>query len=345
MITNFYKKKHPPLQITKMLASMLAIFFLSFGVLAQTAYVIQGKVKDKTNNESLPGVNISVLGANQGTVTDIEGNYKLQVSNPNLKLVFSYIGYKSVTETIALTNQTNFTLDVSIEQDASNLDEVVIIGSSISTPRKQLGNAINTISSKSIQNTGTDNALGALQGKIPGAQITQNSGDPSGGFTVRLRGVKSIRGNSDPLYVIDGVIMSNATTNVSQVAVSAGDATGSLGTNRMADLNPQDIESMSVINGSAAAAIYGSRASNGVVIITTKRGKSGTPKISFTTTSGISELRKKIFVSTYSEQFGSAALRLHTVGAATANLAVGLSVAPFLRDGSVVNLATNFITC
>ncbi|MBC8110224.1 MAG: SusC/RagA family TonB-linked outer membrane protein [Verrucomicrobia bacterium] len=319
----------------------MATIFLGFGALAQVTYTIQGKIVDRSTNQLLPGVNVSVMGATEGTVTDTDGNYKLQTNNPNLKLVFSYIGYKSITQTITFNNQTTIVLDLGLDQDASNLDEVVIIGSTLTTPRKQLGNAINTISSKDIQNTGTDNALGALQGKIPGAQITQNSGDPAGGFTVRLRGVKSIRGNSDPLYVIDGVIVSNTTTNVSQVSVSAGDATGSLGTNRLADINPQDIESMSVINGSAAAAIYGSRASNGVVVITTKRGKSGTPKVSFTTTAGISELRKKVFISRHPEQFGTAALRLHTIGAATANPATGVTVSPFFRDGTSTNLATN----
>ena len=120
--------------------------------------------------------------------------------------------------------------------------------------------------------------LNSLQGKVPGAQITQNSGDPAGSISVRLRGVHSLRGSSDPLYVIDGVIVSNASTNVSQLAVSNDIGAANAGQNRLADLNPNDIASINVINGAAAAAQYGSRAANGVVLITTKRGQAGAPR-------------------------------------------------------------------
>jgi TonB-linked SusC/RagA family outer membrane protein len=155
---------------------------------------------------------------------------------------------------------------------------------------------------------------------VAGAQITQNSGDPSGGISVKMRGSKSLLASSEPLYVIDGVIVSNATRNVTNVNVDAGSATGSIGQNRMADINPNDIESIEVINGAAAAAFYGSRASNGVVLITTKRGKSGKPEVNFSTAFTVNQLRKKVPITTYPFQFGTPTLRLNTIADFNANV-------------------------
>ena len=326
----------------RVLATLFAIFCTA-GLYAQSAYTIKGKVTE-TGGNAIPGVSVAVSGTTQGTITDADGNYTLNAKLPagDYKIVFSYIGYASLTQTVGLGSQTEITANIQLKEDIASLDEVVVIGSSINAPRRQLGNAINVVSAKSLQNTGTENPLGALQGKVPGAQITQNSGDPAGGFTVRLRGVKSLRGSSVPLYVIDGVIVSNSTANVSQLAVSAGEATSSLGTNRLADINPQDIENINVLNGAAAAAIYGSRAANGVVVINTKRGKSGVPKITFTTAVGISELRKRVFISKYGEQFGSATLRLHTIGAVSATPTAPITSQGFVRDGAPpFFLATN----
>lgn len=323
-------------------AAVLTVLGIA-GLQAQNAYTITGKATEATTGNAIPGVSVAVSGTTQGTITDANGSYTLNAKVPagSYKLVFSYIGYASSTQTVALDSQTEITINAQLREDVASLDEIVVLGSSINAPRRQLGNAINVVSAKSLQNTGTENPLGALQGKVPGAQITQNSGDPAGGFTVRLRGVKSLRGSSDPLYVIDGVIVSNSTTNVSQLAVSAGDATGSLGTNRLADINPQDIANINVINGAAAAAIYGSRAANGVVIINTKRGKSGVPKVTFTSAVGISQLRKRVFISTYGEQFGSAALRLHPIGSVSATPVAPITSQGILRDGATTFLATN----
>ena len=148
----------------------------------------------------------------------------------------------------------------------------------------------------------------SLQGKVPGAQITQNSGDPAGGFSIRLRGPSTIQGSSEPLYVIDGVITSNLTTNVTNLNVSAGDA--SPGQNRMVDINPNDIESINIINGAAAAAIYGSRASNGVVVISTKKGRNtgeDGPELYFKSTVNMSTIRKKLDLNLRGEEFQTVA--------------------------------------
>ena len=254
------------------LALLFAAPAISWGQ-GQVAYSISGVVSDKAN-QPLIGVAVQLLATRQGTLTDLDGKYMLEgtVASGTYTLQMSYLGYANFTRTITIDDANRkLDLNVTLEEDALALDEVVVTGSTLKSTRRQLGNAVNIVNADALQKSGTDNLLSALQGKIAGAQVTQNSGDPSGGLSVRLRGVNSIRGNSDPLYVIDGVVVSNSTTNVTQVSVSAGAA--EMGTNRLADINPKDIESINVLSGAAAAAVYGSRAANGVVIITTNAGQ------------------------------------------------------------------------
>ncbi len=327
---------------------MLSLYFASYGYGQNVNYTISGTVKDDSN-EPIIGASVSIAGTELGTVTDIDGKYTLSGSlvTGDYRLVVGYTGYSN--QEIAFTiNQSNpnFSLDVTLKQNALSLDEVVVVGSTLKQTRRTLGNAITTVNGDQLQNTGSSNLLSSLQGKVPGAQITQNSGDPAGGLTIRLRGIKSITGNSDPLYVIDGVVVSNSSANVSQTALANQVGSAVIGTNRLADLNPSDIESINILNGAAAAAIYGSRANNGVVLITTKRGKIGKPQIHLNTSYNINELRKKVFISTYPKQFGFASLRLHTIGAPTAaQLAAnpGTTVVGILRDGTTTNLATNLV--
>ncbi|RYU97644.1 SusC/RagA family TonB-linked outer membrane protein [Emticicia agri] len=328
--------------------SYLAVMLLcSLSVWAQrTAYVIKGKVSDASG--SVPGATVKIDGTAFGTMTDIEGSYTLNASlnSGKYKISVSSVGYATKVQDVNLDNQTVITLDVTLADDVMNLDEVVVTGSTIRTSRRELGNAISAVNADQLKETGSSNLVSALQGKVPGAQITQNSGDPAGGITVRLRGVKSIQGSSDPLYVIDGVIVSNSSANVSQTALGNQVGAATIGTNRLADINPADIESINVINGAAAAAQYGSRAANGVVLITTKRGKTGTPRVTFTTSVNANELRKKVFISTYGKQFGFAGLRLHTIGVISpAQIAAnpGTTVVNIQRDGTNNNLANNLV--
>lgn len=331
----------------RFLSGVVVMLTFTLNVLAQrTVYVIKGKVSDATGG--IPGATVKVDGTSFGTITNAEGDYTL---NANLaagsyKLMVSSVGYANFSQALALGNQAIITQNITVKDDVMNLDEVVVTGSTIKTSRRELGNAISSVNAESLEKTGTNNLFGALQGKVPGAQITQNSGDPSGGITIRLRGVKSIQGSSDPLYVIDGVVVSNSSSNVSQTALAAQVGASTIGTNRMADINPADIESINVVNGAAAAAQYGSRAANGVVLITTKRGKSGTPKITFSTSVNSNELRKKVFISTYGKQFGFAGLRLHTIGAiSAANIAAnpGVTTTNIIREGVATPLATNLV--
>ena len=321
-------------------------------------YTIKGTIKDKA--DPVPGASILIEGTTTGTISDMNGNYELIVTTDQrtVSVAFSSIGYARQIQQISLEGQETITIDIVLEEDITQLDEILVVGSTLRSNKRELGNSISSVSTRSLENSGSSNLFSALQGKVPGAQITQNSGDPAGGITIRLRGVKSLQGNSDPLYVIDGVLVSNSTVNVSQTALTnqVGGST-SLGTNRLVDINPSDIESINVINGAAAAAQYGSRASNGLVIITTKRGKEGAPRITFSTSINMNQLRKKVPISTYGKQFGSAALRLHPIGTISAGQFASIGTGapgayvptegeafmPITRDGALAYLRTNLV--
>ncbi|WP_400194022.1 SusC/RagA family TonB-linked outer membrane protein [Hymenobacter sp. B81] len=313
-------------------------------------YTLQGRVVDE-RGQGLPGITVLLGGTTQGTATNADGSYSLaaQVAPGAYTLTFSAVGYRTQSRSITLGSSASVTTDVVLTEARQNLDDVVVIGSTISVSKRELGNAISTVSARELEQAGTGGALNALQGKLAGAQIVQNSGDPSGSMSVRLRGIHSLRGSSDPLYVVDGVIVSNASTNVSQLAPAADNAIGSAanpGQNRLADLNPNDIASINVINGAAAAAQYGSRASNGVVLITTKRGQQGAPRVSVYASFNVNELRKSVPVNTYGKQFGFADLRLYTIGAPTAQqLAAnpGVTTTGIVRAGATAQLATNLV--
>jgi TonB-linked SusC/RagA family outer membrane protein len=292
--------------LTKRLLPTLAALFLAVAAMAQgkVNFTAKGMVKDETGSPMV-GATIQLRGTSVGTLSDVDGNYNLTgtVNEGKYDLVVSSVGYAATVKSVDISaSNANLKMDVDMAPDALNLNEVLVIGSSVLQERKQLGNSITTIRTDQLEKAGTGNVIQAMQGKIAGAQITQNSGDPAGGISVRLRGAKSLLGSSEPLYVIDGVVSNNGTVNVTNANVDAG-TTSAIGQNRLADINPNDIEAISVINGSAAAAIYGSRASNGVVVITTKKGKSGKPKLSFSTSFSMNELRKKSFMSTYGKQF------------------------------------------
>ena len=241
-----------------------------------------GKVTDK-NGETLPGVVVQIKGTSIGTVTDLEGNFNISVNLADV-LVFTFVGM--VTQEIEVTEANINGLNVTLVTDILQLSELVVTGTSAATSRKQLGNAISTIKSKDFTYSATQDITGALSGKLSGALVNQNSGNPAGGVSVTLRGASTVFGSSDPLYVIDGVIVDNSSTELLPL--------GGYQQNRLVDINPDDIERIEVIKGAAAAAIYGSRASNGVVQIFTKRGEAGKTKVSFSTSFRINELRKQV---------------------------------------------------
>ena len=274
-----------------------------------TEYSFTGNITDSSDSSPILGVSVFLENTSFGGVTDFDGNYtfKASLESKTYMLVASYLGYSTQRVSINLGSTTVINTTISLAEDLLNLDEVVLLGSSIISSRKKLGNTITTVKATTLLKTAPINITTSLQGKVPGAQITQNSGDPAGGFSIRLRGPSTIKGSSEPLYVIDGVVISNLTTNVTNLNVSAGDAQP--GQNRIVDINPNDIESINIINGAAAAAIYGSRASNGVVVITTKKGNpmENGPEIFFKTTFNVSSLRKKLDLNLRREEFQTVA--------------------------------------
>jgi TonB-linked SusC/RagA family outer membrane protein len=290
---------------------ILLLFCFPALTLAQRInFTLTGSVTDN-NGMPLVGVTVQMPSLQIGTISDIDGKYELKAAANagSYNVQFSYVGYTTRSQTVNIVAGTSaYTADAILGESILNMDEVVVVGSSVTSQRKQLGNAISSLKSEQLTVANPQGVTNALQGKLPGALITQNSGDPAGGFSIRLRGASTLLGSSEPLYVIDGVVISNNTTNVTNVNVPAGAAEP--GTNRLADISPNDIERIEVINGAAAAAIYGSRASNGVVLITTKRGAAGAPKFTYSSGFNINEIRKKVYVNLRGEQFGSATQRL-----------------------------------
>lgn len=300
----------------------LLFFLLGFTYPIFAQVTVSGKVTDKVGNP-VPGASVVIKNTSIGTATSADGTYLLATDQKpgELVLVFSSIGLKTYEFKINAVSGNN-TADAVLQEDALGLSEVVVTGTSVRTSKKELGNSISTISTKQLERTGTPNLSGILNGRVMGAQVTQNSGDPAGGFSVKLRGVSSIFGSSEPLYIVDGVMIDNSSANVINLNADAQGSRIQAGTNRLVDINPNDIERIEVINGAAAAAIYGSRASNGVVQIFTKRGKSGKPKVSFLTSFNHNSLRKRLVLNDHPERFGFASSpALFTAGDRLTNIA------------------------
>jgi TonB-linked SusC/RagA family outer membrane protein len=293
---------------SRRLLPTLAALLLTVAALAQgkVNFTAKGSVKDETGSPVV-GAPILLKGTPLGTLTDLDGNYTLNgtVNEGKYDLVATMVGYSAMIKKVDVSaSSSNMTSDFSLTPDVLNLDEVVVTGASPTTTRKQLGNSISVVKAENLANTGTTNALGALGGKVMGAQISQNAGDPAGGFSVFLRGVGSVNSGSSPLYIVDGVVVDNSSQNVINRNADAQAIGLAAGQNRLVDLNPSDIERVEVLNGAAAAAIYGSRASKGVVQIFTKRGKAQKTKVEFNTSFMSSSLRKEVAMTTYGQRFG-----------------------------------------
>ncbi|HWV28838.1 MAG TPA: TonB-dependent receptor [Dyadobacter sp.] len=226
---------------------------------------IKGKVTDE-KGEGLPGVSVVVKGTSRGTTTNSAGQYELELGQGENTLIFSFVGYLSQEILVGARSE----LNVAMKVDTKALDEVVVVGYG-EMKRADLTTAQTSVPSKDIARTTNTTLEQAIQGRAAGVYITQNSGQPGGGISVNIRGINSISGSNEPLYVVDGV-------QIQGQSVSFGAQSSS---NPLAGLNPADIESVEVLQGPSATAIYGSRATNGVLLITTKRGKSGDTKIAY----------------------------------------------------------------
>jgi TonB-dependent starch-binding outer membrane protein SusC len=255
---------------------------------------VTGTVSDESGLP-LPGVNVIVQGTNVGAQTDFDGNYTIKTANGQV-LVFSYVGFATQRKTVGAANS----IDVTLAVDAAALDEVIVVGYGQQT-RKSLTTSVAKVDAEEIQNIATPTISGALQGTANGLQVSQNSGIPGAAFSVRVRGSSSINGSNEPLYVVDGVpILSGSIGN---------NAIGGQSNDVISNLNFNDIESIQVLKDASSAAIYGARGANGVVLITTKRGKAGKLNVEVSSYTGLQEEinRYEVFTAGQYYQFGDIA--------------------------------------
>jgi TonB-linked SusC/RagA family outer membrane protein len=254
----------------KKIALLLAFFAIGLQVLMAQTRDISGKVTSADDGGVIPGVSVSVKGTTLGTVTDMDGIFRLKIPQDSKTLVFSFVGMK--TQEVAVGSQNTYNVKLASESIA--VDEVVVTALGITREKKALGYAVQDVDGEEMLKArgGNSNPMNSLAGKIAGLQITGGSGNIGGSSKILIRGVKSLSGNNQPLFVIDGVPIEGSDYNTADAARGAG---GFDYGNLVQDINPDDIESISVLKGPNASALYGSRATNGVVMITTKKGTKG----------------------------------------------------------------------
>jgi TonB-linked SusC/RagA family outer membrane protein len=245
--------------------------FLCASTFMYSQNIISGKVISEGDHQPIPGVNIMIKNTKKFTATDFDGIYSIKAS-PGDVLVFSYMGYKTVEKVVGKGTK----IDVSLGGDAAKLEEVVVVGYG-TAKRSDLTGALTSVSSKDFDKQPLSNVSQALQGRAAGVQVTQTSGEPGGGYKIRIRGANSITGSNQPLYVIDGQFADISTINVN------------------------DIQSMEVLKDASSTAIYGTRGANGVVLITTKKGREGKTKINIDFFSGVSNVTQKLDLMSASE--------------------------------------------
>lgn len=253
---------------------LILVLLLPFSVLAQST--VSGTVLDKVSGQPIPGVNVNVQGAANGVSTDFDGKYQIGNVKKGDKLVFSYIGYANTVIDYVAQKVVNVTL----QEDANQLKEVVIQVGYGTVKKKDATGAVTVISSKDFNKGPVTSADQMIQGKVAGLQITNGGGSPGEGASIRIRSGSSLSANNDPLYVIDGV------------PVAAGGVEGSR--NPLTTINQNNIESVTVLKDASATAIYGSRASNGVIIITTKKGKAGDLQVNYSANLQVSEVTNQV---------------------------------------------------
>ncbi|MCG2462750.1 SusC/RagA family TonB-linked outer membrane protein [Flavobacteriaceae bacterium F89] len=248
------------------------------------AQTVSGTVSD--SNGPLPGASVLIKGTTNGAQTDFDGNYTLNNVGSDATLVVSYIGFK--TQEIAVNGQT--TINVTMEEDAEALSEVVVVGYGTTTKKDATG-AVDAINADDITTVASANPAEALRGKVAGVQISQTNGEPGGGINIRVRGNSSVRSGNDPLIVVDGIPLAGGNISAGGSDIGLGNSAPKSALNF---INQDDIESITVLKDASSTAIYGSRGANGVVIITTKGGKSGKTQFDFSTSLSISSLRGDI---------------------------------------------------
>jgi TonB-linked SusC/RagA family outer membrane protein len=293
------KKEESVSRLTSLLAFLL-FFFVAIASPASAQRRVTGRVTDQTNGQPIPGAAIQVQGTQIGTAAGDSGTFTLQVPEGPVTLIVRRIGYQR-NEIVLPPGEAR--LDVMLRRDVLQLETQVTTGAATSVARRNAANDVASVSAEQLSRVTAPSLENVLAGRIAGAQVTANSGAPGGGNQIRLRGVTSVFGSADPLYVVDGVIVSNEVIQSGLNAITSANRNTSNstnqdnGVNRIADLNPNDIESLEVLKGASASAIYGSKAANGVIIIRTKQGTAGAgtgyPTIDFVQRLGTRGLSRK----------------------------------------------------
>ena len=250
---------------------LLVLMFISGMSYALAQSAVTGTVTDE-NGEGIPGANIVIKGTSNGTITDMNGDFALNASSDDV-LVVTYVGYSTIE--IAVGSQSE--INISLAEDIAALDEIVVTGYG-TQERKEITSAVTSLNEEDFNKGLVSNPMGLLEGKVAGLSITKPGGDPNGGFTLRLRGISTVGANASPLVVIDGVIGGNLDL-----------------------VDPNDIESMDVIKDGAAAAIYGTRGSSGVILVTTKKGVAGTTKVEYNVSTSVDQMANTISVMSADE--------------------------------------------
>ena len=274
--------------LLKKIIAPVVIFLLWIPLAIGQTGSVEGTVADKNTGETLPGANVYIEGTTTGVSSDINGYYKLEnIPVGEISLVISYVGYKSITQPINVVEGRTVTLDFQIGEDRMMLDELVVVGYGTSRKR-EITSSISKVKVEDIKDIPVPTFETALQGRAPGVHITTDNGMASSPVTVRIRGISSIYSSSQPLYVVDGV------------PVITGSYTTSSGypdkSNVLSLINPNDIESIEVLKDASAAAIYGARSTNGVILITTKQGQAGKTKFDVGYYYGLSDVTNKLDV-------------------------------------------------
>lgn len=274
--------------------SLTICFLLFLGISSLMAQkMVQGSIKDADGTPMI-GVNIVEEGTINGTISDLDGNFSLEVAGPQSVLLISYTGYAPMRQAVGDASTINLTL----EEDVEILDEVVVSALGFTEKKDELGATSSSVRAEDISRSGEAMFLNALGAKASNVQISRSNGDPGAGTTIRIRGANTISGSSNPLIILDGIPISNETVYGGGNDITGGRDAGVSQQSRLNDINPNDIASVQILKGASAASLWGSRAANGVVVITTKSGKAGKPKISYKATRSLDYVQERIPMQT-----------------------------------------------
>ena len=270
----------------KLIYPLFVLLLSGFTMLAQER-TITGTVLDDTN-QPLPGASILIENTTQGVSTDFDGNFEINVTDGAV-LVVSYVGYE--TARVRVTAASTYTIVLQLD---NTLETVVVTALGFTQNRDEQGSTSSVVETDQVIRSGEATIANALSGKASGVRITRSNGDPGAGSAIRIRGANTILGDSDPLIIVDGVPLNNTTSYAGGNGLTGGRSGGITQGSRLNDINPSDIASITVLKGASAAAIYGSRAANGVVVITTKKGQAGQAKITYSSTYSFDRVSERI---------------------------------------------------